>query len=165
MEMAPWSFQLIRYNLFWPHSRERMTATESVMSDLKKKKNSMNANAQASQRWWMWSPLFLRRNDQDARPGRSSYSKWHGPLWTECSPEPQPVMWVIPKGCSSTHLSSLPLRPFEKRAKSPFIRISWFRQTAKPRWLWWTHCVGWNEFPCGQLPCCCLTETRGSQSC
>ena len=38
MEMAPWSFQLIRYNLFWPHSRERMTATESVMSDLKKKK-------------------------------------------------------------------------------------------------------------------------------
>lgn len=38
MEMAPWSFQLIRYNLFWPHSRERMTATESVMSDIKKKK-------------------------------------------------------------------------------------------------------------------------------
>ena len=38
MEMAPWSFQLIRYNLFWPHSRERITATESVMSDLKKKK-------------------------------------------------------------------------------------------------------------------------------
>lgn len=36
MEMAPWSFQLIRYNLFWPHSRERMTATETVMSDKKK---------------------------------------------------------------------------------------------------------------------------------
>ena len=64
-----------------------------------------------------------------------------------------------------TSLLSLPLRPFEKRSKSPFIRICWFRQTAKPRWLWWTHCVGWNEFPCGQLPCCCLTKTRGSQSC
>lgn len=107
MEMAPWSFQLIRYNLFRPHSHERMTATESVMSDLKKKKKQRECKPQASQRWWTWSSLFLTRNDQDARLGRSSYNKWHQPLWTECSPEPQPAMWVVPKGCSSTHLSCL----------------------------------------------------------
>lgn len=33
MEMAPWSFQLVRYNLFWPHSLEGTTVTESVVSD------------------------------------------------------------------------------------------------------------------------------------
>ena len=41
---------------------------------LKKKKNSVNANAQASQRWWTWSSLFLRRNDQDARPASNDIS-------------------------------------------------------------------------------------------
>lgn len=48
---------------------------------------------------------LLRRNVQDARPGRSSCKKWHGPLWTECSPEPHLVMWIIPKGYTSSHLS------------------------------------------------------------
>lgn len=48
---------------------------------------------------------LLRRNVQDARPGRSSCNKWHGPLWTECSPEPHLVMWIIPKGYTSSHLS------------------------------------------------------------
>lgn len=33
MEMASWSFQLVKYNLFWTHSLERATATESVVSD------------------------------------------------------------------------------------------------------------------------------------
>lgn len=101
MEMAPWSFQVLEYNLFWPHNHERTTAIESVVSD----KNGMNANAKASQRWWPWSSLYPRRNEQDAGPGRSSYNKWHGLLWTECSPEPQLVMWVVPKGCTSSHLS------------------------------------------------------------
>lgn len=33
MDTALWGFQLVRYNLFWPHSLERTTATESVVSD------------------------------------------------------------------------------------------------------------------------------------
>lgn len=164
MEMAPWSFQLIRYNLFWPHSRERMTATESVMSDIKKKKKKKTA--------WMQTHRHHRGD------GREVLSSWGGmtkmpdrhQMTSASVDRVQPRASTGHVGSSQrlfihTSLLSLPLRPFEKRSKSPFIRICWFRQTAKPRWLWWTHCVGWNEFPCGQLPCCCLTKTRGSQSC
>ena len=52
-----------------------------------------------------WSSLSLRRNEQDTGPGRNSYNKWHRPLWTGCSPEPQLVLWAVPKGYTSSHLS------------------------------------------------------------
>ena len=103
MEMAPWSFQLIRYNLFWPHSRERMTATESVMSDIKKKKKQRECK-----RTGITEVMDVKFSlPEEEWPRCQTGIKWHQPLWTECSPEPQPVMWVVPKGCSFTHLSCL----------------------------------------------------------
>lgn len=164
MEMAPWSFQLIRYNLFWPHSRERMTATESVMSDFLKKTawmqttgitEVMDVKFSLPDEGW---PRCQTGKEQLQQMTSASVDRVQPRASTGHAGSPQRLF-------THTSLLSLPLRPFGKRAKSPFIRICWFRQTAKPRWLWWTHCVGWNEFPCGQLPCCCLTETRGSQSC
>lgn len=96
MEMAPWSFQLVRYNLCWSHSLERMPATESVVLD----EHGVECKCRGTQRWWTYSFPSLRRNRQDARPATNDT----GLCWQESSPEPQLVTWIIPKGYMSSHL-------------------------------------------------------------
>lgn len=150
--MAPWSFQLVRYNLFRPH----ILRGRQPQNPWCQMKIAQNANAKASQRWWTWSSPSLRRNEQDTGPGRSSCNKWHRAsvdrVWPRASAghvDNSLRLRVL------TSLLSLPLRHVGKKAKSSFLGACWFRRTAKLRWLWWAHCMGWNEFPCGLLPCCC----------
>lgn len=96
-EMAPWSFQLVRCNLFWPHSLERTTATESVVSN----KNCIERRCKGVTEGIIWCSPSLRRHEQHTGPGRSSCYKWHGPLRTEL----QLATQTIPKGGTSSRLS------------------------------------------------------------
>lgn len=152
MEMAPWSFQLVRYNLFWPHSLEGTIATESVVSD----KHCIECKCQGIA--GVMNMKFSLSKKEWTRP-------W---AWKEQLEQMTPacVDRMLPRASAGhvdnslrlhvlTPLLSLPLRHAGEKATSSFIRARWFRQTARLRWLWWTHSMGWNEFPCGLLPCCC----------